>query len=134
MNTLQSQVGARIRELREQKEISQEALAAICNLHRTYIGLIERGKRSLSLATVEQIATGLGVAPSELFSTAKAAPPKGGMREAGKKRSAPPPTVPELAAEVAAIREQLIETKVIDGKRLQVAVRRHLRANAPQKS
>jgi transcriptional regulator with XRE-family HTH domain len=132
MNTLQSQVGARIRELREQKGISQEALAAICNLHRTYIGLIERGKRSLSLTTVEQIASGLGIAPYELFSSAKG-PAKTAVRDAGKKRSAAAPTMQELAAEVAALRQLLTEAKVIDPKRYEDVRRRHLRGGAASK-
>jgi transcriptional regulator with XRE-family HTH domain len=133
MNTLQSQVGARIRELREQKRISQEALAGICNLHRTYIGLIERGKRSLSLATVEQIAIGLGVAPSDLFTAAKIAPVKAIVREDKKTIPASPITMEDLSADVAALRQVLIETKVIDPKRYESARKHHFRQNGPRK-
>jgi len=47
--------------------ISQEELATRSGLHRTYIGGIERAERNISLATLEMIAAGLGVEPSELL-------------------------------------------------------------------
>ena len=47
--------------------ISQEELATRSRLHRTYIGGIERAERNISLATLEMIAEGLGVKPSELL-------------------------------------------------------------------
>ena len=43
------QFGARIAELRKQPNISQEELAERCGVHRTYIGSIERGEKSLPL-------------------------------------------------------------------------------------
>ena len=67
MQSLQKQVGARLKALREERGLSQEALAGICNLHRTYIGLIERGERSLSIPTIELIARALEVSPAKLF-------------------------------------------------------------------
>jgi len=48
--------------------ISQEELADRCGLHRTYIGGIERAERNISLATLEQLASGLQTKPSDLLS------------------------------------------------------------------
>lgn len=59
--------GNRMRELREQKRISQEALADVCELDRTYIGGVERGERNLSLINIYRIAAGLDVSPSALL-------------------------------------------------------------------
>jgi len=47
--------------------ISQEELATRSGLHRTYIGGIERAERNISLSTLEMIAKGLDVEPSELL-------------------------------------------------------------------
>ena len=59
--------GQRMRELRTEKGLSQEALALACDLDRTYIGGIERGERNVSLVNIQKIATALGVSPRELF-------------------------------------------------------------------
>lgn len=56
-----------IRELRLTKQLSQEELADICRLHRTYISDIERGNRNVSIDNIEKIAKGLNVAPSVLL-------------------------------------------------------------------
>lgn len=45
--------GHRIKELRQNKEWSQELLAEKTGFHRTYIGMIERGERNLSLGNIE---------------------------------------------------------------------------------
>ena len=59
--------GNTIRALRKQKGLSQEDLADLCNLHRTYIGGIERGERNVSLMNILYLAKGLEVPPGELF-------------------------------------------------------------------
>jgi len=59
--------GARVRELREDRGLSQEALADAAELHRTHISLIERGQRSVRLETIERLAIAFGVQPSELL-------------------------------------------------------------------
>lgn len=59
--------GARIREIRTERGLTQEELAAQAGLHWTYIGQIERGERNLSLKNVLKLARGLGVAEAELF-------------------------------------------------------------------
>jgi len=59
-------LGERLRELRREKGVSQEAFAAMCGLDRTYISGIERGKRNVSLRNIEVIALALGITISEL--------------------------------------------------------------------
>jgi transcriptional regulator with XRE-family HTH domain len=59
--------GKTIRRLRTQQNISQEAFADLCDLHRTYISDIELGKRNISLENIEKIATALGTNVSQLF-------------------------------------------------------------------
>lgn len=59
--------GERIRELRHKQNFSQEKLAEITNLHRTYIGGIERGERNPSLENIYKIANALNISLSELF-------------------------------------------------------------------
>jgi transcriptional regulator with XRE-family HTH domain len=60
-------LGLRVRELRSEKGISQEELAALTELDRTYISGIERGKRNLSLKNILRIASALDVTASQLL-------------------------------------------------------------------
>lgn len=60
-------IGARIRELRKAKKLSQEYLAFLCGLDRTYIGSVENGKRNISIENIEKIARALSVSLRELF-------------------------------------------------------------------
>ncbi|MBO7277459.1 MAG: helix-turn-helix transcriptional regulator [Bacteroidales bacterium] len=53
--------------MRKIQHLSQEELADRCNVHRTYIGSIERGEKSPTLNTVEKIAKGLNVEISIIF-------------------------------------------------------------------
>ncbi len=66
-----TQVGRRIKSLREGRGISQEVLAEKSSLHRTYIGGVERGLRNPSLKSLQRIAKGLGVGVVDLFQTTK---------------------------------------------------------------
>ena len=59
--------GDRIRALREERDLSQEALADAAKLHRTHISLIERGERSVRLETIEALARAFGVQPADLM-------------------------------------------------------------------
>lgn len=59
--------GKRIEVLRKKQNLSQEEFAFKCELHRTYIGAIERGEKSPTLKTIEKIANGLNVEIIELF-------------------------------------------------------------------
>lgn len=56
-----------IRDYRKAKHLSQEELADACELHRTYIGSIERGERNVTLSTLEVLAKALGVSVIELL-------------------------------------------------------------------
>jgi len=60
-NSINSLVGIKIRRLREEKGWSQEALAFNTDMHRAYIGQIERGEKNIGLANLEKIAKALGV-------------------------------------------------------------------------
>ena len=53
--------GERVREIRKNKGLSQEKLAYKANLHRTYIGMIERAEKNITLINVEKIANALEV-------------------------------------------------------------------------
>ena len=64
---IQKHFGERVRNLRKQKGLSQEALALTCNLDRTYIGGVERGERNISLLNIHKIATALSIPVKELF-------------------------------------------------------------------
>lgn len=59
-------LGEVIRSEREKRGLSQEALGDLSRLSRTYIGEVERGEVSVSLATLESIANGLGMMLSEV--------------------------------------------------------------------
>lgn len=59
--------GIRIRELRIENGLSQEALAEVTGFHRTYIGMVERGERNLSLSNIEVFAKAFNRTVSELL-------------------------------------------------------------------
>ena len=59
--------GKKVREARLSRDLSQEALAELAGLHRTYISLVERGKRNISLRNVDALARALGVSIHELL-------------------------------------------------------------------
>lgn len=59
--------GRRLAALRVEKGLSQEELAAACELNRTYIGTIERAEKSATVNTIVKLAQGLGVSPREFF-------------------------------------------------------------------
>lgn len=56
-----------IRKLRQMQKLSQEDFAEKAELHRTYIGSIERGERNVSIDNLERIAKALGVDIRKLF-------------------------------------------------------------------
>lgn len=60
-------VGKRVRELRTGAGISQEELAARADLHRNYVGSIERGERDVGISATFQLATALGITLADFF-------------------------------------------------------------------
>ena len=68
MESVRKQFAINLRHHRNRVGLSQEALAAICNLHRTEISLLERCKRSPRLETIVILARGLGLSsPGDLL-------------------------------------------------------------------
>jgi transcriptional regulator with XRE-family HTH domain len=59
--------GERVREIRKEKGLSQEELAHKADLHRTYIGMIERAEKNITLLNIEKIANALEVNIKELL-------------------------------------------------------------------
>ena len=59
--------GRRIREIRSQRGLSQEKLAELADLHRNYVGGVERGERNVSLVNIVKLAHGLSVRPAKLI-------------------------------------------------------------------
>jgi len=59
--------GKRVRELRVARKLSQEELAELADLHRNYVGGVERGERNVGLLNVVAIARALRVLPSTLL-------------------------------------------------------------------
>jgi transcriptional regulator with XRE-family HTH domain len=75
---LQRIVGRNLRAYREARGLSQEAFAHVLEVHRTYMGGIERGERNLTLKTLECIAARLNVDPLVLLQSP--------ARHAGRRR------------------------------------------------
>lgn len=59
--------GDKVRELRKEKGLSQEELSYKADLHRTYIGMIERAEKNITLSNIEKIAKALDVDIKNLF-------------------------------------------------------------------
>ena len=55
-----------LRRLRETRGLSQEGLASLAKLHRTYVGSVERGERNISIDNMEKLAAALRVPLAEL--------------------------------------------------------------------
>ncbi len=66
-NTILVEFGLRIRNLRREFGYSQEKLAELTGFHRTYIGLVENGKRNISLKNIEVFAKFFNMEVFELF-------------------------------------------------------------------
>lgn len=64
---LSKKFGKIIREIRKEKSVSQEELGFRSKLHRTYIGMIERGEKNITLENIEKTAKGLDVSMKTIF-------------------------------------------------------------------
>jgi transcriptional regulator with XRE-family HTH domain len=65
------ELGKRVRALRLARGLSQEKLAELAKVHRTYVGSLERGERNVALINIVRLAQALGVDPSELVTGLK---------------------------------------------------------------
>ena len=80
-------LGQNLRALREANGLSQEELAEVLDVHRTYAGGLERGERNLSLRSVERLAKKLKTTPSALlFGSTEPWPKLKSPRRAGGRR------------------------------------------------
>lgn len=64
---IQKKFGSKLRQIRQNLKLSQEELALLCNLDRSYIGGVERGERNISLVNIHKIADALNISPKEFF-------------------------------------------------------------------
>lgn len=64
---MRERFGKRLQQVRREKGFTQETLADAIGIHRTYIGIIERGEQSVSLDNVYRIAKAMNIKLSELF-------------------------------------------------------------------
>ncbi|MGE8224495.1 MAG: helix-turn-helix domain-containing protein [Stenotrophomonas sp.] len=58
---------ANVRRLRKARGLSQEELAEAAGVHRTYVGMIERGEKNVTIYNIERIALALRVSPGSLL-------------------------------------------------------------------
>lgn len=66
-NELPIRVGANIRALRQKREMSQEELADRAGIHRTQLAAVERGRRNMTLKSLDRLAAALEVEASDLL-------------------------------------------------------------------
>lgn len=64
---IQEKLGKRIKELREERNISQLKFAIQIDMNISYLATVEAGKRNISLINIEKIAKGFDISISELF-------------------------------------------------------------------
>ncbi|MBK9517991.1 MAG: helix-turn-helix transcriptional regulator [Anaeromyxobacter sp.] len=69
--TLRTAFGLAVRKLREARKISQEHLAELAGVHRTYMGAVERGEKNISIDNIERISAALGVRASSVLTRAE---------------------------------------------------------------
>jgi transcriptional regulator with XRE-family HTH domain len=65
--TIEEKIGLALRSHREKIGLSQEQLSFKANLHRTYVGSVERGERNISVVNIIALCKALNLKPSELF-------------------------------------------------------------------
>jgi transcriptional regulator with XRE-family HTH domain len=81
---LQRTVGRNLRAYREAQGLSQEAFADVLEVHRTYMGGVERGERNLTLKSLERMAKRLGLDPMALLEQPGEPQPADTHRQGGR--------------------------------------------------
>lgn len=66
---LKEKVGLRIRHLRKEQELSQEALGYKAEVDRTYVTDVENGRRNVSVEILERLIKALGISVAEFFNS-----------------------------------------------------------------
>jgi transcriptional regulator with XRE-family HTH domain len=69
VQSARQRLATNLRVWRKQRGISQERLADLAGLHRTYVGSIERGERNVSIDNIERLAVALGLEVVELLAS-----------------------------------------------------------------
>lgn len=64
---LAKRIGFLVRQYRIERGMSQEDLASLCGLHRTYIGSIERGEKMITIETASKLVFSFGITLSQFF-------------------------------------------------------------------
>jgi transcriptional regulator with XRE-family HTH domain len=59
--------GSRVRQERKKRGLSQEKLASLAGVHRTYIGMIERAEKNITLENIQKISKALKIRVKDLF-------------------------------------------------------------------
>jgi len=67
LENILNKFGIRIKELRIEKDLTQEQFADLSGLHKNYIGMVERGERNPSLKNIEVIANAFNISISKLM-------------------------------------------------------------------
>jgi transcriptional regulator with XRE-family HTH domain len=62
-------IGKQVRKLRLERGLSQEKLAELADLHRNYVGGVERGERNIAIINIVALAHALKIKPSRLLET-----------------------------------------------------------------
>jgi transcriptional regulator with XRE-family HTH domain len=90
MDAVRAQLASNLRRHRRKAGLTQERLAEVCDLHRTAIGLLERGKRSPLLETLVILARGLELSsPADLLEGISCAPADDGSTDDGSTDDVP---------------------------------------------
>lgn len=69
VESVKIRIGKRIKELRKEKGISQEKLAGLAEIDRTYMTSVENGRRNIAVVNLEKIVKALNVDFSDFFNT-----------------------------------------------------------------
>lgn len=71
MSSIFKSFGNRVRQERLKRKLSQEKFAELIGLHRTYIGMVERGEKNITLKNIEKIAEALKISLDKLMKLEK---------------------------------------------------------------